>query len=97
MRRDALHRVAEEQAALRRVATLVARGVSPMEIFDAVAGEMGLQLQADHAVIERYESDNTMVVVSWWSKDGSSTTPPAADADGTRVVPRLGAHLRRRR
>ncbi|MGI5490184.1 sensor histidine kinase [Microtetraspora malaysiensis] len=74
--RDELRWVAEEQAALRRVATLVARGVSPTEIFDAVACEMGLQLQADHAVIERYESDNTMVVVSWWSKDDSSTTPP---------------------
>ena len=35
--RDELRRVAEEQAALRRVATLVARGISPPEVFSAVA------------------------------------------------------------
>ena len=33
-------RLAAEQAALRRVATLVARGVEPLEVFGAVAEEM---------------------------------------------------------
>jgi hypothetical protein len=40
-RRDALARLAHEQAALRRVATLVAQGVRPLEIFSAVSEEVG--------------------------------------------------------
>jgi hypothetical protein len=39
--RAALARIAEEQAALRRVATLVARGVSSDELFSAVTNEIG--------------------------------------------------------
>src|SRR4029077_17810435 len=38
--RDALERVAAEQAALRRVATLVAQGVAPAEVFSAVTQEV---------------------------------------------------------
>ncbi|MDT7626809.1 MAG: hypothetical protein QOF99_7710, partial [Pseudonocardiales bacterium] len=45
--RDELRRLAEEQAALRRVATLVARGVPPAEVFAAVAHEVGHVLGAD--------------------------------------------------
>ncbi|WP_432924060.1 GAF domain-containing sensor histidine kinase [Microbispora sp. CA-135349] len=65
--RDELARVAEEQAALRRVATLVARGVRPTEIFEAVAREMGPIVNADHTAIERYEPDRTVVLLSSWS------------------------------
>src|SRR5205085_8047599 len=39
--RAALARLAEEQAALRRVATRVARGASPEEVFAAVVAEVG--------------------------------------------------------
>ena len=42
-----LRRVAEEQAALRRVATLVAQGAPPEEVFAAVAAEAGRLLGAD--------------------------------------------------
>ena len=45
--RQELARLAEEQAALRRVATLVARGVPPPEVFGAVAREVGLLLGVD--------------------------------------------------
>jgi signal transduction histidine kinase len=38
--RDAIRRLADEQAALRRVATLVARGEGPAEIFSAVSREV---------------------------------------------------------
>ena len=38
--RAEVERLAEEQAALRRVATLVAEGASPTAVFDAVAAEM---------------------------------------------------------
>jgi hypothetical protein len=49
--------LAEEQAALRRVATLVARGVSPEEVFAAVIGEAGRVLSAGYAHLGRYEAD----------------------------------------
>jgi signal transduction histidine kinase len=68
--RDQLSRLAEEQAALRRVATLVARGLPPAEVFAAVAEEVGRLLGADSAHIARYEPDDTVTVVAGWSREG---------------------------
>jgi signal transduction histidine kinase len=76
--RDELRRVAREQAALRRVATLVARGVSPSEVFSAVAGEMGHILNAPYTTIGRYEPDDTMTVVGSWSGHSGSAMPIAS-------------------
>jgi signal transduction histidine kinase len=61
--RDELTRLLEEQAALRRVATLVARGIPPAEIFAAVAEEIRRLLGADDAGVGRFEPDGTAVVV----------------------------------
>ncbi len=61
--RDELARLLEEQAALRRVATLVAREIDPVEIFTAVAEEIRRLLGADNAGIGRFEPDGTSVVV----------------------------------
>jgi signal transduction histidine kinase len=61
---------AEEQAALRRIATLIARGVRPDELFTAVAGEVGRLLQAGFAVLNRYDPDDTVVTVGAWSSSG---------------------------
>ncbi|GLW20570.1 DUF4118 domain-containing protein [Microbispora triticiradicis] len=74
--RDELERVADEQAALRRVATLVARGVRPAEIFGAVAREMGLIVNADHTAVERYEPDRTVALMSFWSASDGGPGPP---------------------
>jgi signal transduction histidine kinase len=63
---------AEEQAALRRVATLVARAAAPEEVLTAVAGEGGRLLGARHAVIARYDPDGAVRVVAAWS----STSAP---------------------
>jgi signal transduction histidine kinase len=60
--RDELARLAEEQAALRRVATLVARGIQPAEVFSAVAEEIRRLLDADRAGIARFEHDGKSVV-----------------------------------
>jgi signal transduction histidine kinase len=57
-------RVAEEQAALRRVATLVARGAAPEEVFAAVTEEVGRLFLADLASMCRYESDGTFTIVA---------------------------------
>ena len=46
--REALAELAEEQAALRRVATLVANGVEPGPLFDALAGEIEALLGRRH-------------------------------------------------
>ena len=61
---DDLRRVAEEQAALRRVATLVARDVPPDELFQAAASEVRGLLGADAAMLLRYDSDDAAEVLA---------------------------------
>jgi signal transduction histidine kinase len=65
--RAGVARLAEEQAALRRVATLVAGGAPPEEVFAAVTEEAGQLLAADQTTLSRYESDGTVTVVAGWS------------------------------
>jgi PAS domain S-box-containing protein len=62
--RAGLARLAEEQAALRRVATLVAQGTTPEELFTVVANEVGRLLSADLANVCRYEPDGTVTFVA---------------------------------
>jgi signal transduction histidine kinase len=62
--RAGLARLAEEQAALRRVATLVARGAPPDEVFAAVVDEVGQLLPVDLASMSRYESDGTLTFIA---------------------------------
>jgi PAS domain S-box-containing protein len=59
-----LARLAGEQAALRRVATLVARGVPPSEVFSAVAEEVERLLGAQATAIARLEPAGTMAIVA---------------------------------
>jgi signal transduction histidine kinase len=66
--RAALARLAEEQAALRRVATLVARGAAPEVVFTAVAEEVGQLLPVDQAALCRYEPDGALTFLSQWGK-----------------------------
>jgi signal transduction histidine kinase len=61
--RDELARLAQEQAALHRVATLVARGIDPGEIFSAVSEEVRRLLDAETAAVARYERDGKSVVI----------------------------------
>jgi signal transduction histidine kinase len=63
-RRDELRQLAEEQAALRRLATAVARGVPTAEIFQAVAQEVGPLLGAHDAAVVRFEPDRSATVVA---------------------------------
>ncbi|MEA2212671.1 MAG: hypothetical protein QOF83_2619 [Solirubrobacteraceae bacterium] len=62
--RAALGRLAEEQAALRRVATLVARGVAAEDVFAAVAEEVGRLLPVEYAGLSRYEPDGALSMVA---------------------------------
>jgi signal transduction histidine kinase len=68
--RAGITRLGEEQAALRRVATLVARGAPAEEVFSAVTEEAGQLLQADQTTMSRYESDDTATILAGWSKTG---------------------------
>jgi signal transduction histidine kinase len=68
--RDELAELAAEQAALRRVATLVARGASPPQVFSAVAEEVAQRLGTEVAKVLRYEPDGTATVVGGWSVPG---------------------------
>jgi signal transduction histidine kinase len=63
---------ADEQAALRRVATLVARAASPADVLTAVAEEAGRLLAADYATMNRYGPDDTESVVAMWSSAGAA-------------------------
>jgi sugar diacid utilization regulator len=57
-------RLADEQAALRRLAALVARGVEPSEVFDAVTNEMRGCLHTAAAGLWRYETTGEITLLS---------------------------------
>jgi PAS domain S-box-containing protein len=63
-------RLAEEQAALRAVATLVARGTPSEEVFAAVTEEIGRILPVDYVYLGRYEADRTIRFLNAWGRNG---------------------------
>jgi signal transduction histidine kinase len=94
--------IAEEQAALRRVATLVAAGAEPAEIFHAVAEEAGRLLGARSSATIRYDGD-VALTVGRWRDDATGpgggfevgTRVPLAGSDGlTAIVARTGLPAR---
>jgi PAS domain S-box-containing protein len=62
--RAGLRRLASEQAGLRRVATLVAEGAPPSDVFDAVIAEVGAFIGADNMVLSRYEDEREATVLA---------------------------------
>jgi signal transduction histidine kinase len=84
--RAALTRFADEQAALRRVATMVAQGVSPRDLFEAVAEEVGRLLLAGSAVMGRYEPDGSVTTVASWSTNEALATGRRWPAEDTNVA-----------
>ena len=71
-RRPRGDRIAEEQAALRRVAVLVARAAPPGQVFTAVTEEAGRLLGAGHATMSRYDPGGAVSVVAAWSSTGAA-------------------------
>src|SRR6478672_144501 len=57
-------RLVDEQAAVRRVGTLVARGAEPSAVFDAVAREMLQCVPAEGAGLWRYETADEITMVA---------------------------------
>jgi PAS domain S-box-containing protein len=71
----ALRTLAEEQAALRRVATVVASAAEPEQVFGTVTEEVGRLLGANTANMLRFEADGTGVVTGAWSTGGVRAVP----------------------
>jgi GAF domain-containing protein len=90
-----LRRFAEEQAALRRVATLVARAASPEEVFAAVTAEAGRLLGAHHARMSRFDPDGARTVVASWGSTGAAFPVGARTPLGGRNVATLVFQTRR--
>jgi PAS domain S-box-containing protein len=96
---EALRALAAEQAALRRVATLVASEGDPREVFSAVTEEVGRLLGAQSANMVRYEEGDAASVVGAWSAHGTPAVPVGGSVslDGdtaTVVVRRTGRPVR---
>jgi GAF domain-containing protein len=93
--RDALARLVDEQAALRRVATLVARDASPVEVFNAVAMEVGTLLNTDITVVGRYDGDGAATATGSWSSSPGGVPVGTRSALGGRNVLTLVAETER--
>ena len=66
--RTEVERLAQEQAALRRVATLVAQGADTEEVFAAVAREVSAVMHLPFAAVQRYKDDGeTVTMIAAWS------------------------------
>jgi PAS domain S-box-containing protein len=63
-------RLAQEQRALRRVATLVASEATPERVFMAVSEETARVLEVNASAVFRYEGDDTATVVGRHDRDG---------------------------
>jgi len=86
---------ADEQAALRRMATLVARAAPSAEVLTAVTEEAGRLLGADDSMMARYDPDGGRTIVASWSRTGASYSVGAGERLGGRNLPTLVFHSRR--
>ncbi len=91
---------AAEQDVLRRVATVVARGAEPTEVFDLVARQVGLMLGAEAGLVTRFDpiAERGVDVGVWVAPDSGAERPPArVPLDGgapTALVYRTGRPAR---
>ncbi|MDX6729055.1 MAG: hypothetical protein QOK49_3860, partial [Baekduia sp.] len=65
----ATRRLADEQTALRRIATLVAAEADPSAVFEQVTTEVGQLLSVPSARVVRYEDGRHGTIVGGWAKD----------------------------
>jgi PAS domain S-box-containing protein len=94
-------RLAQEQRALRRVATLVASEASPERVFTAVSEEAARVLEVNASAVFRYEGDDTATIVGRHSRTGTADDAfqlgmrlPATEDTGIGQVLRTGAPAR---
>ena len=94
-------RLAQEQRALRRVATLVASEASPERVFTAVSEECARVLEVDASAVFRYEGDDTATIVGRHSRADAAADAfnlgmrlPAGEDTGIGRVLKTGAPAR---
>src|SRR4029450_5885840 len=82
---------ADEQAALRRIATLVAAEAPPGAVFERVTEEVARLLGTPSASLVRYEDDRQVTLVGAWREPGSDINPvgPSFGLDGDSVIARV--------
>jgi PAS domain S-box-containing protein len=80
--------LADEQAALRRIATLVAAEPTPATLFERVNEEVARLLDVPSATLVRYSADDHATVVATYTERGTSGVTVGADVplDGDTVV-----------
>jgi signal transduction histidine kinase len=83
--------LAAEQAALRRVATLVAGEATPSRVFEQVTEEIGRLLELPGANVMKLEGPGAATVVGAWSETGEPTFAVGAtlELDGDTLVPKV--------
>src|SRR6202044_3749767 len=62
--RTEIERLVQEQAALRRIATLVAQGADTGEVFTAVAREVSEVMHLPVSAVQRYEDDESTTFIA---------------------------------
>ena len=83
--------LADEQAALRRVATLVAGEAPPSSVFEQVTEEVGRLVGAPGASVVRFEGDGSATVAGGWSEPDTPRIPVGTTVplDGDTVIARV--------
>ena len=90
-----LHRLAQQQAALRRVATCIASEVDPSSVFDIVAEEVACLLGGRSANVVRFERDaETGTMVGGWSGHRLASAGTRVTFDGPTAVAQVRASAR---
>ncbi|HEY4276614.1 MAG TPA: GAF domain-containing protein [Conexibacter sp.] len=88
--RDDVKRLADVQAALRRVATLVAEGAAPIEVFDAVIVQVAQLLGAAQVAMKRVESPREVSILANRGQDPALVYPGLRlSSDGDSVTARV--------
>jgi signal transduction histidine kinase len=78
---DTRDRIADEQATVRRIATLVSEAVQPEEVFAAVAAEAQRLRNADFVTMSRYNADGSATVVGTWPAGDAASLPVGSRVD----------------
>jgi signal transduction histidine kinase len=88
--------LAEQQAALRHIATLVARGVDLAEIYPATVGALSRGLDVENVVLLKYEQSDATVVAGSRRESGEALIPEGEHVplDGDSVVALIRRHGR---
>jgi PAS domain S-box-containing protein len=83
--------LADEQAALRRIATLVAAEAPPASVFERVTEELAGLLRTPSASLVRYEDDGQAMLVGAWREPGSDINPVGTSfaLEGDSVIARV--------